>query len=128
MTKRKKKPRRQDPVCALPGAALAVATGKFNEPHDLAVTQERSIYVAAMFNHRIQKFDAEGNFAAGETYPAEWSIGGPGSSGIPPTPWDVAVTADAMVSASYDSDREGLCAVLSIASRGLISGARGRKA
>jgi DNA-binding beta-propeller fold protein YncE len=38
------------------------APGKFNEPRGLAVDEERNVYVGDVENHRIQKFDQEGNY------------------------------------------------------------------
>jgi uncharacterized protein (TIGR03663 family) len=40
----------------------AAPTGKFNEPWDLAVGPDGSVYVADTWNHRIQKFTPEGEF------------------------------------------------------------------
>lgn len=36
--------------------------GTFNEPWDVAVAEDGSIFVADTFNHRIQKFDSTGRF------------------------------------------------------------------
>jgi len=36
--------------------------GTFNEPWDVAVADDGSVYVADTFNHRIQKFDSSGRF------------------------------------------------------------------
>jgi uncharacterized protein (TIGR03663 family) len=36
--------------------------GKFNDPWGIAIDKDGSIFVADTFNHRIQKFDANGNF------------------------------------------------------------------
>jgi DNA-binding beta-propeller fold protein YncE len=36
--------------------------GEFNEPHGIAIDKSGYIYVADTMNHRIQKFDSNGNF------------------------------------------------------------------
>jgi DNA-binding beta-propeller fold protein YncE len=36
--------------------------GQFNEPWGIAVGQDGSVYVSDTWNHRIQKFDSQGNF------------------------------------------------------------------
>jgi predicted membrane-bound mannosyltransferase/DNA-binding beta-propeller fold protein YncE len=53
--------------------------GTFNEPWDVAVAEDGSIFIADTFNHRIQKFDAFGRFvkmwgvfAQGETPESFW--------------------------------------------------------
>ncbi len=40
----------------------AAPTGSFNEPWDLAIGPDGSVYVADTWNHRIQKFSPEGEF------------------------------------------------------------------
>ncbi|MBN1878468.1 MAG: TIGR03663 family protein [Anaerolineae bacterium] len=40
------------------------APGEFNEPWGVAVDLEGFVYVADTWNHRVQKFDATGNFVA----------------------------------------------------------------
>ena len=42
--------------------ASPAPNGTFNEPWGIAVGPDGSVYVADTWNHRIQKFDAEGNF------------------------------------------------------------------
>lgn len=49
------------------------APGTFNEPWGVAVDSQGLIYVADTWNHRIQKFDPQGNFLT--------SWGGPGQAG-----------------------------------------------
>ncbi len=51
------------------------ANGKFNDAWGIAVDSDGSIYVADTFNHRIQKFDAQGNF--------QFAWGSPGVSTAP---------------------------------------------
>ncbi|MCS7060664.1 MAG: TIGR03663 family protein [Anaerolineae bacterium] len=41
---------------------LGIGDGRFNDAWGLAIDRDGSIYVADTFNHRIQKFDAAGNF------------------------------------------------------------------
>lgn len=67
-----------------------IQPGEFNEPKDLAIGPDGSIYVADTFNHRIQKLDAEGDFLK------VW-----GSEGEAPgqfkEPWGIAVDPDGFV-------------------------------
>ncbi len=46
------------------GGPLAWGDGQFQEPWGIAVAPDGTVYVADTWNHRIQKFDAEGNFLA----------------------------------------------------------------
>ncbi|MDO8615317.1 MAG: NHL repeat-containing protein [Dehalococcoidia bacterium] len=67
--------------------------GSFNEPGGLTVDSQGNLYVADIMNHRIQKFDAEGNFLA--------QAGGKGSGeGQFNEPWGVAVDGDGNVYAA----------------------------
>ena len=57
----------------------AVPDGAFNEPWDVAIGPDGSIYVTDTWNHRVQKFTADGRFLAkwgqfgqGETPTAFW--------------------------------------------------------
>src|SRR5262245_14851750 len=47
------------------------ADGEFNTPRDIAIDSSSNIYVADAANHRVQKFDRNGNHL--------WSVGGRGS-------------------------------------------------
>lgn len=71
------------------------ADGQFQFPHGLAIGPDGSIYVADGNNHRVQKFNRDGQFIA--------SIGSPsGAIDNPPAgqfnePWDVAVAKDGTI-------------------------------
>ncbi|MCH7578067.1 MAG: TIGR03663 family protein, partial [Chloroflexi bacterium] len=61
--------------------------GSFNEPAGLTIDSQGNLYVADTFNHRVQKFDPEGNFLA--------EVGGNGSGeGEFSEPWGLAVDLD----------------------------------
>jgi uncharacterized protein (TIGR03663 family) len=49
--------------------------GTFNEPWGIAVGPDGSVYVADTWNHRIQKFNADGKFIT------MWGVSGPGDTG-----------------------------------------------
>ena len=51
------------------------AAGTFNEPWGIALDVQGNVYVADTWNHRIQKFDAEGKFLL------EWGTGGMSTDG-----------------------------------------------
>jgi DNA-binding beta-propeller fold protein YncE len=58
--------------------------GSFNEPGGITIDSQGNLYVADIFNHRVQKFDSEGNFLA--------QVGGNGpDEGQFNEPWGVAV-------------------------------------
>ncbi len=69
--------------------------GQFQSPHAIAVAPDGSIYVADGFNHRVQKFTADGEYVM--------SIGTPsGQTPNPPEgtfnePWGVAVAPDGSI-------------------------------
>lgn len=57
----------------------AIPDGSFNEPWDVAIGPDGSVYVTDTWNHRVQKFTADGQFLAkwgsfgqGETATAFW--------------------------------------------------------
>ena len=51
------------------------APATFNEPWGIAVDAQGNVYVTDTWNHRIQKFDAQGTFLL------EWGVGGVSSEG-----------------------------------------------
>ncbi len=71
------------------GSGVGTGNGQFQSPQGVAVAKDGSVYVADSLNHRIQKFDRNGQFVA--------TIGGPDKSNQPglfTEPWDVAVAPD----------------------------------
>jgi uncharacterized protein (TIGR03663 family) len=54
--------------------AGAVQDGAFNEPWDVAVGPDGSVYVSDTWNHRVQKFNADGTFVK------KWGIFGQGET------------------------------------------------
>lgn len=58
-----------------PGGQTPAAPGTFNEPWGVAVDGEGSVFVADTWNHRVQKFDANGKFLT------EWDSAGQASEG-----------------------------------------------
>ena len=56
------------------------AEGDFNLPHGIAVDKRGRVYVGDRDNHRLQVFDADGNFIT------QWKHVG--------SPWGVAITGD----------------------------------
>jgi predicted membrane-bound mannosyltransferase/DNA-binding beta-propeller fold protein YncE len=81
-----------------------VGDGQFTSPHGIAIAPDGSIYVADSNNHRVQKFDADGQFVLAF---GTWSGEPPGSNFFNPEwapprgtfyePWDVAVANDGSV-------------------------------
>lgn len=65
------------------------AKGQLNSPSDVSVDGSGNIYVADTNNNRIEKYDAQGNFAA--------SAGGFGSEISLNQPWSIAVASDGSV-------------------------------
>lgn len=64
--------------------SVGVGDGQFTSPHNVAVDAEGDLYVADSNNHRIQKFDPNGNFVT------QW--GGQGTAeGQFNEPWGIAV-------------------------------------
>jgi uncharacterized protein (TIGR03663 family) len=74
------------------GSGIGSGPGQFQSPQGIAVAEDGSIYVADSLNHRIQKFDRNGQYVA--------SIGGPVGSNQPgffTEPWDVAAAPDGTI-------------------------------
>ena len=72
------------------------SAGKFDRPRDVAVGGNNEVYVADTFNHRIQKFDTNGNLILqwGEYSSVHQ---GEGSSNGLNEPWGLSVSTDGMV-------------------------------
>jgi DNA-binding beta-propeller fold protein YncE len=64
--------------------------GEFDRPTDVAVASDGSVYVADLYNQRIQKFTSEGVFVS------EWGTGGSGDGEFM-DPEGVAVAPDGSV-------------------------------
>lgn len=69
------------------GGAEGQADGQFRSPRNVAVAPDGSLYVADTGNHRIQQFDASGNFVR------QWGGQGTGDGQFN-EPWGVAVAPD----------------------------------
>ena len=76
------------------------ANGSFNSPYDVAVDGSGNVYVADLFNNRVQKFDSQGNFITyiGASAPSYSSANGSFNS-----PYGVAVDGSGNV---YVSDTQ----------------------
>ncbi|HLF28010.1 MAG TPA: SMP-30/gluconolactonase/LRE family protein [Anaerolineae bacterium] len=77
----------------MPAGQIPPAPGMFNEPWGLAVDTQGNVFVADTWNHRIQKFDASGEFLL------EWGREGQASDG-PDKFWGprgIAVSTDGRV-------------------------------
>ena len=78
--------------------ATGTEPGQFQSPHAIAVGPDGAVYVADGFNHRIQKFDQDGNYVA--------SIGSSSNQAPNPPngqfnePWGVAVAPDGSIVAA----------------------------
>jgi sugar lactone lactonase YvrE len=71
------------------GAGVGAGAGQFQSPQSVTVAEDGSILVADSLNHRIQKFDRNGQYVT--------SIGGPAQSiqpGLFTEPWGVAAAPD----------------------------------
>jgi uncharacterized protein (TIGR03663 family) len=71
-------------------------SGEFNRPRDVAVSSNNEVYVADTFNHRIQKFDKNGNLLLkwGEYGSIQQTEGA--SRGLN-EPWGLAVSTNDMI-------------------------------
>lgn len=76
-----------------PDGELPPSAGTFLEPWGIAVDPQGNVYVADTWNHRIQKFDANGNFKK------EWGVLGQQSDGTASLwgPRGIAVSPDGRV-------------------------------
>lgn len=85
----------QDIAAVQVWGSIGTEPGQFQSPHSIAVAADGSIYVADGFNHRVQKFNADGEYVL--------SIGtASGQTPNPPTgtlnePWGVAVAPDGSI-------------------------------
>jgi predicted membrane-bound mannosyltransferase/sugar lactone lactonase YvrE len=74
------------------GSGVGIGPGQFQSPQGISVAEDGSIYVADSLNHRLQKFDRNGEFIT--------AIGGPAESSNPGLfrePWDVATAPDGSI-------------------------------
>jgi predicted membrane-bound mannosyltransferase/DNA-binding beta-propeller fold protein YncE len=74
------------------GSGIGAGAGQFQSPQGIDVAADGSIFVADSLNHRIQKFDPNGQFIT--------SFGGPGESSQPGLfrePWAVAAAPDGSI-------------------------------
>ncbi len=74
------------------GSGVGTGSGQFQSPQGIAVAADGSIYVADSLNHRIQKFDPNGQFVK--------ALGGLAQStqpGLFTEPWDVAAAPDGSI-------------------------------
>ncbi len=72
------------------GTSQGSGNGQFKWPQGIAVASDGSIYVADSYNHRIQKFDRDGN------YITKWGSYGSGN-GLFIYPYGIAVSRDGYV-------------------------------
>ena len=75
--------------------SLQMGDGGFIAPSGIAVAPDGSVYVADTFNHRIQKFGADGAFVL------KWGTFGTGPGQFN-TPFDVAVDVAGHVLVDHD--------------------------
>src|SRR6185503_1895393 len=50
------------PAFVLMWGSPGMGSGQFNEPNSVAVGPSGAVYVAEIFGHRVQKFDADGAY------------------------------------------------------------------
>jgi len=84
------------------GGRQSVAQGEFNNPRNVAIGPDGSVYVADSGNHRIQKFSADGEFMTAwghmcKMYEAMEGCQSPDGAGGFYDPWGIAVDADGYV-------------------------------
>jgi predicted membrane-bound mannosyltransferase/DNA-binding beta-propeller fold protein YncE len=71
--------------------------GQFNAPRGIAIGPDGSVYVADTFNHRIQKYDAEGQYVLTFGRFGDLSKGTGSEGGTFNEPWGIGVGPDGSV-------------------------------
>jgi uncharacterized protein (TIGR03663 family) len=77
--------------------SIGIENGQFTGAHDLAIGPNGDIYVADARNHRIQRFNAEGQFVSTWGSFATVDQGGTAPGGTFNEPWGIAVGPDGSV-------------------------------
>ncbi|HFD40508.1 MAG TPA: hypothetical protein ENJ31_11760, partial [Anaerolineae bacterium] len=91
----------QDLTAIRTWGAVGTEPGFFNHPRGIAIGPEGNVYVVDSDNHRIEVFDAEGNFL--RTWGSQCNLAegigctAPGGAGQFQEPWGIAVAEDGRV-------------------------------